>query len=71
MRSTTLSPHSVGMVETRKSISRPCTVVLMRPSCGMRRSAMLSCAMILMREVTAARSASGKVSTVCSMPSRR
>src|SRR5690242_15147065 len=45
MRSTTLSPHSVGMVETRKSISRPCTVVLMRPSCGRRRSAMLSCAM--------------------------
>ena len=71
MRSTTLSPDSVGMVETRRSISRPRTVALMRPSCGRRRSAMFRLAMILMREVTAARSDNGSVSTVCSMPSMR
>ena len=71
MRKTTLSPSMVGMVETRRSIGLPRTVDLMRPSCGSRRSAMLRCAMILMREVTAARSDRGRVSTVVSTPSMR
>ena len=61
----------VGMVEMRRSMSVPRTVDLMRPSCGSRRSAMLSCAMILMRDVTAARSESGKFSTVERTPSMR
>ena len=59
MRITTLSPWIVGVVETRKSISLPRTASLMRPSCGSRRSAMLSLAMILMREMIALRSRAG------------
>src|SRR5215471_15954915 len=54
MRSTTLSPWSVGRVETRRSISRPIRRSLIRPSCGSRRSAMFSFAMILMRDTIAA-----------------
>ena len=50
---------SEGMVETRKSTSWPRTASLMRPSCGSRRSAMSSRAMILMREVMAAASRGG------------
>ena len=42
---------------------------LMRPSCGSRRSAMSSFAMILMREMMAAASRAGGVSTSCSTPS--
>ena len=56
---TTLSPNTVGKVETRMSISTPRTTVLMRPSCGNRRSAMSSLAMIFMRVVSAARSVAG------------
>jgi len=52
MRRTTLSPCRVGEVAMRKSVSRPCTVRLIRPSCGRRRSAMFRCAMILMRDTT-------------------
>ena len=51
---TTFSPKSVGQTETRKSISRPLpSLSLMRPSCGRRRSAMSSSAMILRREMIA------------------
>ena len=71
MRRTTLSPSMVGMVEMRRSIGLPRTVALTRPSCGSRRSAMLRWAMILMRDVTAARSGKGSVSTVVSTPSIR
>ena len=47
---TIFSPNSVGSTETRKSISLPCPILsLMRPSCGRRRSAMSSSAMILSR----------------------
>src|SRR5262249_20644976 len=42
MRRTTLSPNAVGTVETRRSMSTPRTAILMRPSCGSRRSAMSS-----------------------------
>src|SRR6266576_3373485 len=53
IRSTIFSPNSTGRVETRKSITRAPIFSLMRPSCGTRRSAMLSDAMILTREVSA------------------
>ena len=47
---TIFSPYSVGSTDTRKSISRlPPILSLMRPSCGSRRSAISSDAMILKR----------------------
>ena len=49
-RITTLSPCTVGTVDTRRSSSRPLTRVLIRPSCGRRRSAMSRRASSLMRE---------------------
>ena len=43
IRSTTFSPHNVGRVDTRKSIASDSdNLSLMRPSCGWRRSAILS-----------------------------
>src|SRR6266700_2026865 len=51
IRSTIFSPNSTGSVETRKSITRDPILSLMRPSCGTRRSAMLSCAMIFTLDV--------------------
>ena len=45
------SPWTVGMIDTRKSIVRPRTRSLKRPSCGMRFSAMSSSDMTLMREM--------------------
>ena len=68
---TTLSPWSVGIVETRRSSRRPSRLMRMRPSWGRRRSAMFSSAMILMREVIAARSRFGGVSASNSTPSIR
>ena len=56
---TTLSPYSVGRVETRKSTSRPSVLILMRPSCGRRRSAIFSLAISLTREMMAAFSSRG------------
>ena len=50
-RNTTDSPNWVGREDTRKSTGRPPMVSLMRPSWGMRRSAMLRLAKTLMREV--------------------
>ncbi len=53
-RMTIFSPKSVGQTLTRKSISLPPpSLILMRPSCGSRRSEMSSCAMIFTREVMA------------------
>ena len=49
---TTFSPHTVGRVATRRSILRPLALTESRPSCGMRRSAMLMSAMILSRLIT-------------------
>ena len=46
---TMLSPCTVGMVDTRMSMSRPASLILMRPSWGSRFSAMFSCAMIFTR----------------------
>ncbi len=68
---TTLSPCIVGIVETRRSISLPWMRSLMRPSCGRRRSAMSSEAMIFTREITAADRRRGGDSVSCSTPSMR
>lgn len=51
---TTPSPKTIGMMLTRRSISRPCTLILKLPSCGTRRSAMLRFERILMRLMMAA-----------------
>ena len=59
------------MVETRMSSRRPSRPIRIRPSWGRRRSAMFSSAMILMREVTAARRRLGGVSASNSTPSIR
>ena len=53
-RSDTLSPYTVGTVETRMSISSPLIRTLMRPSCGSRFSAMFIPLITLMREISAA-----------------
>ena len=53
-RSTARSPWPVGSVETRTSTGLPPTRSVMRPSCGRRFSAMSSCAMILIREISEA-----------------
>ncbi|CAM5636828.1 hypothetical protein RLIN73S_02508 [Rhodanobacter lindaniclasticus] len=71
MRITTDSPKLVGTVDTRRSSSLPCTRSWMRPSCGSRRSAMFSRAMIFTREITAAVDDDGGASTSCSTPSMR
>ncbi len=49
IRMTTFSPLTVGRVATRRSTGRPSIVVLIRPSWGIRRSAMLMSAMTLSR----------------------
>ena len=71
IRSTTFSPNSVGSTDTRKSITFLPTFSLIRPSCGTRRSAMLSDAMILKREMSAARILRGGFITSISAPSIR
>ena len=53
IRITTLSPNIVGSTLTRKSTGCPPTVKRIRPSCGMRRSAMSKSAITLMRVVMA------------------
>ncbi len=62
-RMTIFSPNSVGSTETRKSRSLDLpeilVLILMRPSCGSRFSAMSSRAMILQRLVIASLSLSG------------
>ena len=61
----------IGSVEMRRSIDFPRTIIFTRPSCGSRRSAMSSRAMILIRETTAARSRSDSGALSCKMPSIR
>ncbi len=68
---TTFSPHTVGSVATRRSIFLPLALTESRPSCGMRRSAMLMSAMILSREMTPDWIARGERMTSCSTPSMR
>ena len=59
------------MLDTRSSTSRSPRMVLMRPSCGRRRSAMSMRASTLMREVIAPCTVSGTFSMSCRMPSMR
>jgi hypothetical protein len=51
MRMTIFSPYTVGSVATRRSTGLPFRTTPTRPSCGMRRSAMLMSAMIFSREM--------------------
>ena len=71
IRSTTFSPNSVGSTLTRKSMTFLPTFSLMRPSCGTRRSAMFSDAMILNREIRAERILRGGFMTSANAPSIR
>ena len=50
-RSTTDSPCCVGNEDTRMSTGRPSHVVMIRPSCGTRRSAMFMFAITFTREM--------------------
>ena len=71
-RQTTFSPNNVGHVFTRKSIARFFdSFILMRPSCGMRRSAMSSRAMTLRRAATFIANATGGRAISVSTPSWR
>ena len=54
IRITIFSPNSVGSDETRNSTVLLFILILMRPSCGTRRSEISRSLMILTREVTAA-----------------
>ena len=58
-RNTTDSPNAVGKVLTRKSTTRLAARMVMRPSCGKRRSEIFRFAMTLMRETTASASRLG------------
>ena len=60
-RHTTLSPNEVGKVETRRSTGLPPIVILIRPSCGILRSAILRSAKTFTREITGTASVSGVV----------
>ena len=51
-RNTTLSPNCVGSVDTRKSTGRPDIVIFIRPSWGMRFSAIFKFAKTFTREIT-------------------
>ena len=68
---TTFSPHTVGRVATRRSIFLPLALTDSRPSCGMRRSAMLMSAMIFSRLMTPDWMRLGERMTSCSTPSMR
>ena len=70
-RITADSPCCAGIVATRMSISERATRSRAAPSCGRRRSAMLSPARILMREISACGTAPAGVATARSRPSTR
>jgi len=72
IRSTTDSPNRVGRVETRKSTTLflP-TRILMRPSCGTRRSVMSRFARILSREFKAFLIFIGRFMDLYKLPSSR
>ncbi len=52
IRITASSPWMLGMIDTRKSISRPPDSTRKLPSCGMRRSEISSSASTFRREIT-------------------
>jgi len=67
-----LVPKMLGMIDTRKSIGRPFTAILKRPSCGTRRSEMSSSDMTLMREMICSASSTPRtVAMSASTPSSR
>ena len=70
---TTPSPSTVGSTATRMSSRRPAAFAFreMRPSCGLRRSAMSSFASTLRRVVTPGERRFGMRCTSCSTPSTR
>ena len=68
---TTFSPYTVGRVATRRSTGLPATLREMRPSWGMRRSAMLMSAMTLSRLITPPWMERGECMTSWSTPSTR
>ena len=70
-RSTTFSPHTVGSVAVRRSTERCRTCTVIRPFCGTRCSVMSTLDMIFSREISAAWTPRGTVSTTCSTPSMR
>ena len=72
-RIVTASPSTVGSVATRMSSRRPAAAALreMRPSCGLRRSAMSSFASTFRRVVTPEASRFGIRCATCSTPSIR
>ena len=70
-RSTTLSPNWVGRVETRRSTGRPPMLILIRPSCGSRRSAMFRLASTFTRETIGTASCRGGGAISYSAPSMR
>ena len=71
IRMTMFSPKAAGSVATRRSMCLPSSSIEMRPSCGMRRSAMSRSAMIFTREVTAGTELSGTSAASRSTPSMR
>ena len=71
IRMTMDSPWFVGIDDTRRSRSLPMTLIWMRPSCGMRFSAMDMFAMIFTREMIADCRRLGGDSTSWSTPSMR
>ena len=71
MRMTHFSRYCDGSVATRRSIDLSPTSIEMRPSCGMRRSAMSRSERILTRETTAGMALAGTVAAAWSTPSMR
>ncbi len=72
IRHTIFSPKSVGQVLTRKSMARFFDRrILMRPSCGTRRSAMSRRDMTFRRAAIFTASCTGGIATSFSTPSRR
>ena len=70
-RSTIFSPHTVGIVATRRSTLRWLSRTVIRPFWGTRRSVMSMFDMIFSREISADCTPWGTVSTSCSTPSIR
>ena len=72
IRSTIFSPQSVGRVLTRKSMARVFdSFILMRPSCGSRRSDMSSSDMTFRRAANRVPKLVGGVDATCKIPSVR
>ena len=68
---TTFSPCDAGSVDTRRSTRFPLMATRARPSCGRSRSAMSSCAMILMRDTSGMPASFGSTISCRSTPSMR